>query len=228
MKKTVIIIICIASLMLLCSCESAFMKSVYAVLGIDDHDYEGEAVINTPDLQSDEVKALSDTAKILAYGKDVLPFDSFSDEADGYVDIVLDYLASVFYSKYSSDKDLLERFSEDYPELNLSLLIPRSDYENTVYRCFGGSKKAVVRSTAMFSYLAKTDAFMLVGQIPVSDASVRVMTAEETENTYRLSVSFSRDGQNTGIYDLIFRKRAEGEPYIWRVTKTNKVFSLGD
>lgn len=228
MKKTVLIILLAAALLFLCSCESGFMKSVYAVLGIDDHDYAGEPAINSPDLQSEEIRALAETAKVLAYGKDVVPFDSFSDAADEYVDIVLEYLSSVLFSKYSSDKELLERFSEDYPELNLSLLIPRSDYENTVYRCFGGNKKAVVKSSAMYSYLSKTDAFMLIGQMPVSDASVRVMTAEETENTYRLSVSFSKDGQNTGVYDIIFRKRAEGEPYIWRVTKTSKVFSLGD
>ena len=228
MKKTVISILMISVMLFLSSCGSELMKSIRSMLGIDDHDYLSEPEISEPDIQSEEIKALADTAKILAYGKEIVPFSSFADAADGYVDTVLNYLASVFYSKYSSDKALLQRFSEDYPDLSLSILIPRDDYENTVYRCFGGSRKAVVRSTAIYTYLSKTDAFMLVGQIPVYDVSVRVLNAVETENTYRLSVNFSRDGQNTGVYDLIFRKRAGDDAYIWRVTKSSRVYSVGD
>ena len=228
MKKTIVSIICILALLFLSSCESGFAKSVRSMLGIDDHDYASEPVVDTPDRQSDTIKNLADTAKILAYSRNIIPFVSFSDAADGYVDAVLNYLATVYYTKYSSNKALLQRFSEDYPDLSLSILIPREDYENTVYRFFGGSRKAVVKSTAIYSYLPKTDAFMLVGQVPVSDVSVRVLSAEETENTYRLSVNFSRDGQNTDVYDLIFRKRGEDDAYIWRVTKSSKVYSIGD
>ncbi len=225
MKKFVCLL-CIAAMLTLVSCGE-LVKNINAVLGIDDHDYAAEPATGSPDVQSDAVKALAETAKVIAYGSEILPFDSFSDVSDSYLDVVLNYLSSAYYPKYSSDKELLQRFSDEYPELNLSLLIPAEDYENTVYRCFGGNKKAIVRSTAMYSYLNRINAFMLVGQAPVSDVSVRVLSAEETENTYRLSVSFSRDGKNSDAYDLIFRKRGEDDAYIWRAVKSNKVFPLG-
>ncbi|MBQ3869955.1 MAG: hypothetical protein II777_05345 [Clostridia bacterium] len=224
--KKIICLLCIAAVLTLSSCGE-LAKSINSILGVDDHDYAAEEAIGKPDLQGDAVKALSETAKALAYGAEIIPFSSFADVSDAYIDVVLNYLSSAYYSKYSSDRALLERFSEEYPELSLSLLIPAGDYENTVYRFFGGNKKAAVKSTAMYSYLGKIDAFMLVGQTPVSDVSVRALSAEETENTYRLSVSFSRDGRNSDVYEIIFRKRGEDEAYIWRFVKSNKVYPLG-
>ena len=223
MKRYTAFILVICTLFL-CSCQGAFYDSVCTVLGIDNTDYSAEETIAFLPADDENVKFLSDCAKIVCFGDRIITFDSFSDVADDYVDIVLNYLAGTFYSRYSADKDMMDRFSTEYPELNINALIPLSDYENTVYTYFGGKRKATVRSTAMYSYLDKISAFVLMGQTPDHDVDRTVHEASETEHTYKLTVSFKKDGVFAGVYEFIFLKREEGDPYIWRFSTSSKVF----
>ena len=150
MKKFTVISLVICTLFL-CSCHNKIYDDICAVFGIDNTDYAGEEIIADLPLDDENVRFLSSAAKIVCFGDGVITFDSFSDVAADYVDVVLNYLSGTYYSKYSADKSMMEKFSKAYPELSINALIPLSDYENTVYTYFGGKRKATVRSTAMYS-----------------------------------------------------------------------------
>ncbi|MBQ7700336.1 MAG: hypothetical protein IJT49_08360 [Clostridia bacterium] len=225
MKRIIIFVLIICSVFL-CSCQSSIYDNICAVLGIDNTDYESEAVTAALPIDDENVRFLSSAAKIVCFGDDIITFDSFSDVSGDYVDVVLNYLTGTFYSKYSADKNMMEKFSSKYPELNINTLIPCSDYENTVYTYFGGKRKATVKSTAMYSYLDKIDAFVLVGQVPGYSIDCTVHEAEETEHTYRLTVSFIKNGASAGVYEIIFVKRESGDPYIWRLHTSSKVYAI--
>ncbi len=225
MKKVISFIIIISTLFL-CSCRGGLYDSVCALLGIDNTDYAKEAVISDIGPDGEYAVYLANLSCIVCYGDGIITFDSFSDRSVDYIDVVLNYLAGTFYSRYSADKAMFDKFSKEYPELNVNALIPLSDYENTVYTYFGGTRKAPVRSTAMYSYLDKIDAFVLVGQTPDHDIGYIIREAAETENTYRLTLDFIKNNVSAGTYDVIFRKRDEGEPYIWRLSVSNKVYAV--
>lgn len=218
MKKIILFILIIITLFL-CSCDG-----LYKALGIDKNDYSKEAVTAVLATDDELTDKLARSACIVCYGDGIVAFDSFQDKADKYIDTVLNYLVGTFYTRYSADRDMMEKFSAAYPELNINALIPVKDYENTVYAHFGGTRKAVVRSTAMYTYLDKIDAFILVGKAPDQTVDYTVREAGETENTYRLTLTFRRGGVSAGTYDVIFRKRSEGDPYIWRLSVSSKVY----
>ncbi len=224
MKKIIIYILLISSLFL-CSCQGSFADGFYRILGIDNTDYSAEAAIAVLDLSDETAEKLAKASTIICFGDNIETFESFSEKADKYIDITLNYLAGSYYSRYSADKVMMEKFSENYPELNMNALIPLADYENTVYTYFGGGRKAVVKSTAMYSYLDRINAFVLVGQTPDYDIEYTLHYAEETENTYRLTVSYTRSNVQAGTYDIVFRKRDGGDPYIWRLSVSSKVYS---
>ena len=224
MKKIIAIYILFTTLFL-CSCQGGFYDGVCRILGIDNTDYSAEEAVSAYAADDELAVSLANAASIVCYGDSVITFDSFSDVASDYVDITLNYLAGTFYSRYSADKAMLTKFSAEYPELNVNALIPLSDYENTVYTYFGGTRKATVKSTAMYSYLDKIDAFVLVGQTPDYDIEYIIHEVKETENTYRLTVSFTKNNVFSGTYDFIFKKRDGGEPYIWRLSVSSKVYA---
>ena len=223
MKKIFAFIIIISTLFL-CSCQGGLYDSVCAMLGIDNTDYAKEDVISELEVDGEYAEYLAGLSTIVCYGDGIITFDSYADKSVEYIDVVLNYLAGTFYSRYSADKAMFDKFSAEYPELNVNALIPLSDYEKTVYTYFGGTRKAPVRSTAMYSYLDKIDAFVLVGQTPDRDIGYIIREAAETENTYRLTLDFIKSNASAGTYDVIFRKRDEGEPYIWRLSVSNKVY----
>ena len=218
MKKIILYII-IAAELFLCSCGR-----LYSALGIDKKDYSKEAVTATIMDDDQLIARLAQSACIVCFGDSIITFDSFRDRADAYVDVVLNYLAGTFYSRYSADRAMMDKFSREYPELHVNALIPVKDYENTVYTYFGGTRKATVRSTAMYTYLDRIDAFILVGRAPDITADCTVHEAEETENTYRLTVTFTKNNVSAGTYDVIFRKRGDGDPYIWRLSASSKKY----
>ena len=223
--KKIIVIILILNTLLLCSCQKSIYDTVCGWFGIDNTDYAAEEATAVLQADDETVRFLADFSKIVCFSDRIITFDSFADVSGDYINVVLNYLTSTFYSKYSADKNMMEKFSEAYPELNINTLIPLSDYENTVYTYFGGKRKAAVKSTAMYSYLDKISAFILIGHTPEYDIDCTVHEAEETENTYRLTVSFTKNNVSAGVYEIVFLKREGGDPYIWRIRTSSKVFS---
>lgn len=225
MKKISLIATALALSLLLCSCDVSPLDYIYSILGIDNTDYYAEEVISLPDADSIEIKRLAETARILAYGDEIITFDNFGSVKEKYLDIVLNYLGGEFYAKYSADTEMMDKLSEFYPELTVNTLIPRDDYENTVYTYFGGSRRAAVASSTTYSYLDKIDAFLLTGTVDQPEVSCHVVYAEETEHTYRLDLYFFEGGERSKDYEVVFMKRESGEAYIYRVSESNIIIA---
>lgn len=225
MKKALLTSALLSLCLLLTSCDASPLDYIYSVLGVDNTDYYGEEVINILDTDDETVKKLAESAVILASGEEIVTFESFKHVKEEYFDTVLDYLAGKYYARYSADTEMMELFSENYPELTVSTLIPQEDYENTVYTFFGGGRKALITSSARYTYLDKIDAFMLVGTLDSPDVTCRAVYAEETEHTYRIIASFFENGDTSEEYEIVFMKRESGEPYIYRVTESNRIIA---
>ena len=225
MKKTKKITKLILPLLLcitLCSCSGG----ISAILGIDNTDYGAEAVIASLDNTGTVAQQLSSVCSILTFGTgDIICFDNFKSVADEYSDTVLDYLAGTHFEKYSADDKMFSALAENYPELSVNTLIPSYDFENTVYRFFGGDVHLKNKNTSRFSYLDKINAYILTGKLTSAYTSVEIVNLEETENTYKAIVRFSGNNfEYSDDYFIIFRKRAENEiPYIYSVSVNESI-----
>lgn len=223
MKKITVTVLLLCFCLCLCGCSGGLSDYVYSLLGIDNTDYSAEPVISQLELSSPEVSELSSCACILCWGDEIICFDDFSSVASDYVDIVLNYLAGTYYSKYSADEELMNEFSKYYPELSVNTLIPQKDYENAVYTAFGGKKKAVNGSTASYTYLDKIDAYLLTSRLDASNVTCVVYEASETEHTYRITAAFFENGETSAKYDILFLKREKGSAYMLSVKLSSKI-----
>ena len=217
--KTIFILLIIAQLT---SCSGG----ISGLLGIDNADYSAEAVIASLDGKGEIAQQLSSVCSVLTFGTgEIICFDDFKSVSDKYSDTVLDYLAGTHFEKYSADDKMFSALAENYPELSVNTLIPSYDYENTVYRFFGGDIHLKNKNTSRFSYLDKINAYILTGKLTSVYTSVEIVSLSETENTYRAVVRFSQNGiAYPDDYFIIFRKRAENEiPYIYSVSVNESI-----
>lgn len=221
-SKTLKILLILSLLASLTSCANG----ISGLLGIDNTDYGAEEVISSLDKKGEIAQQLSSVCSVLTFGTgEIICFDSFKAVAEEYSDTVLDYLAGTHFEKYSADDKMFSALAENYPELSVNTLIPAYDYENTVYRFFGGDIHLKNKNTSRFSYLDKINAYILTGKLTSVYTSVEIVNLEETANTYRAVVRFSQNGiAYTDDYFIIFRKRAENEiPYIYSVSVNESI-----
>lgn len=221
-KISKILIIILTVILTFSSCSGG----ISSLFGIDNTDYSNEAVVNTLDTSCETAQQLESVCSVLTFGTgDIICFSNFKDVWRQYSDTVLCYLAGTYFEKYSADDEMFTQLAENYPELSVNTLIPASDFENTVYRLFGGDTHMRHESTSRFSYLDKINAYISTGKISSDYIDVRILTLDETENTYRATVRFSNNGFAFPTdYSVIFKKRADDEiPYIYSVSESESV-----
>ncbi len=165
----------------------------------------------------DILSAVCSVCECLGYSESIPCFDDWADVSEEYSLIILDYLATRYYTKYSADSKLFAALAEHYPTLSVSTMIPASDLENAVYRSFGGYERVTHKTLPEYSYLTKINAYLSVGNRDIQHSALSVLSCDETEDTYRLRASF----ENKGIYDIILVKRKDGDPYIISVQALN-------
>lgn len=203
---------------MMCSCSD--------ILGIDNSDYAMESALNTHSPDSDISETLKKICTVLTFcPAQTVCFDTWQDVSAEYVDIVLEYLAGTYFEKYSANGKMFDLLAEKYPELTINTLIPAEDLSNTVYEFFGGDIHIKHKDTAQFTYLDKINAYILTGRLSFDYTAVQMIHIEETDNTYRATVRFSRNGTSfDNDYSIIFRKRDDGRaPYIHSVNVSNTV-----
>lgn len=222
-KGSICFFLIIFSLLSLSSC--ALRNGIYRLLGIDSEDYTLQAVTGRIDLSSDDedeaelIRTLVDEAEHLLCGEEIKCFKGRGDLGSSYYDSVLDCMAHKNYSKYSADGELFARLNEYYPELNVNTLIPAEDYENTLYRIFGGGTKVKHGSTYRYTYLEKINAYLLTGKQKEFNIKVAPISVEVTKDTYRMRASLMTDGTEGREYTIVYRMRQEKEPYIYALTE---------
>ena len=211
MKRIAGALLLLALLFSLASCRA--LGEMSRAIGFGDPDYSDETVIREVPIDGEIASEISSMIKMLSIDSVKLP--EFSNTKDAITlchDSLLNYMLYTDYAKYAGNPDLLAGVDEEYPDLAVSQIIPASEFESMMYRCFGGTVKISHGDTRAFKYLSRVAAYIPVGH-PISDAyDVTLTKIEETRNTYRVSFECS-NGKRTMRYFSTLVKREDGTIY---------------
>ncbi|MBQ7171831.1 MAG: hypothetical protein IJR89_06110 [Clostridia bacterium] len=213
MKKAIRLALCCLLAFFLVSC-SAFSDPSPA-----------QTVENEPVLAvlSDEADASLACRKILEMiASDALVFAEFDDPrsaADGCRDRILASLLATGYSKYTGNTEKIAAAERMYPKLRISMVIPATDFENTVYTSFGGSKSVYHRDGNAFFYLTKIGGYTLSGQAPAGADRVVLLSVRETEHGYLADFYAEKGIRSSPLYTGVFVKREDASVYLARIRR---------
>lgn len=214
MKRFLTFVLCVSLVLSLSSC------GLYDLLGIDTHDYGSENSIATVDKNGEIANEIIDMILIMVQNTPHLKeFDNPADAAELYRDGILCSILERNYAKYNANIDLIERTRELYPTYEITTVIPAVDFESTVYRYFGGTASVGNRSTDLFTYLDKVDAYVSVGIGVDNSAEIEFLELYETENTYVCTFTSSMNETVAGPYRLVLMKREDGTFYMRSLEK---------
>ena len=120
-------LVCAMAALSSCSVKNEFL----ATLGFDTHDYEGEAVIQTYDGESEKAEEMREMIRTLSVNSPYIPtFDGSKDAVSKCRDSLLNYMLNTQYTKYTGNLDLLDKAIEEYPYLKVATVIPAEDFED--------------------------------------------------------------------------------------------------
>ena len=212
MRRTLSLISVILCALVLSSCS--LRDALLSAMGFDTYDYEGEDVLSVVSPESAEARNLCEMVRILSVNNPMLPeFESAGEAVDECRDAILNYLLCTGFSMYMGNTELIEEAEEKYPELRLITVIPAEDFENFVYTYFGGNAKVTNKSSELFTYLDKAEAYTAVTEPIESEISVNVVLCEKTEKTYRLKFRCSHGEAVSPVYRALIVRRPDGSAY---------------
>ncbi|MBQ7599917.1 MAG: hypothetical protein IJU57_04485 [Clostridia bacterium] len=197
-------------------------------LGYDTYDYLNEKVTAVLSPEGEEAGICRDVIRVLITGSGYLKtFENMGEAIEYYSDSVLTYMLENSYSKYSGNSELLKKAAEQYPELGITVLIPVSEYENTMYRFFGGDVKIINRDREKFMYLSRINAYTTMFQPEFSNLKADIIYISETERTYRVRFRAVAADEWDGIvypeYFALIIKRNDGTYYIKKLLEGTAV-----
>ena len=188
---------------------------IRSVFGLDTVNYESERAERALEEDEEITASLCDTLGILfADSTDLTPFQNTAQAVKYYRDEILNRMLCENYSLYVGNSELLRGSADDTPYATLRTLIPESDFENTVYRYFGGTS-VKHGSGEIFTHLARSNAYSSPVQPRESTLCLQMQNAEETEHTYRLSFTLSDGAETSRPYTAVFVKRDNGTVYLY-------------
>lgn len=200
----------------LCGC------GLYDLLGIDTHDYSAEESISTLETDGEVAAAIEEMICIMVQNTPYLSeFNNPSDAAELYRNGVLCRILESNYAKYNGNIELITEARELYPTLHITTVIPAVDFEGTVYRYFGGTASVGNRSTDLFTYLDKVDAYVSMGIGVDNSAKIEFSEIYETQNTYVATFTNSMNETVAGPYRLLLMKREDGTFYMKSLSENN-------
>lgn len=214
-RVAVVLTLALLSCIFLVSCmASANVLWVRALLGFDVTDYEGEETVATHTGDGELALELCEMVHILSDDRGVYlsSFHDTEEAVDQYRDAILGYMLRNNYSRYTGNRAELDRAEQAYPQMTVTTLIPQSDFENTVYRYFGGTT-VKNKSGSLYSYLKKADCYTAPVSVSPRDVEIDVQSLEETEHTYRMRFVLSEGEETSGVYTAVFVKRDDGSCY---------------
>lgn len=199
----------------LSACSGGVYQSLMSALGFDMNDYEGEGAIRV--IGSDD-EAYSGIVKMIGIltidSAHIGTFESPREAAAANRDAILNYMLSTGYAGYSGNSELLARASEEYPQYNITTLIPEGDLASTVYRWFGGDSSVLHEDSLRYIYLSRVNAYTTTGQpLPVTVA-VRINNCVETEHTYRVFFVLTDENGESASYSAMIMKREDETMYM--------------
>ena len=209
-----LIAVLLCSVFLVSCMASANVTWVRAMLGYDVTDYEAEETVTLLSASDDRVGELCSMVDILSAerGISLEEFSNTSEAVSLYRDAILGYMLRGNYSRYTGNRDEMERVNAAYPQMQFSTVIPASDFENTVFRYFGGVS-VKNESGELYSYLKRAQCYTAPMQTRATGTELDVQSLEETANTYRMRFTLSDGTECSGIYTAVFLKRDDGTCY---------------
>lgn len=193
-------------------------------LGFDTYDYMSEEITQIHEPDSDKAAELEDLLDILITDSPQLTtFESMGDAIKAYRDAVLSYMLETGYSKYSGNTELINKAAKDYPGYNITQIIPESEFETTMYRCFGGSVKITHADGVKFKYLSGVGAY--ISSIAPEDSGYmpEISYLAETEKTYRIRFCVVSEEIKSDEYFALVIKREDGTLYIKKLLNSSDV-----
>lgn len=193
-------------------------------LGFDTYDYMSEKVVVTHAADSETAEVLESFLQILITDSPYLAtFENMSDAIRLYRDAVLTYMLDTGYAKYSGNTELLAKAEQEYPEYNITQIIPESEFEATMYRCFGGNVMLTHRDGERFKYLSKVGAYISPVTPTSSGLTADITALSETDKTYRVHFKVVGDDISSEEYFALVIKREDGTLYIKKLMEGSAI-----
>ena len=213
------ILLLILSSVLLVSCVAGPNALwIRGLFGLDVNDYFAEEPQRQ--LQPDGTVAaiLTNMVTILVSDSIYLtPFSGTSEAVRIYRDAILNDMLRDDYSRYTGNREALDAVERAYPYLSAATLISKNDFENVVYRYFGGTTVSH-RGTEVFSFLSRAGYYTSPMQAQECTVDVNILSLYETEHTYRMQFVLTANGDASNVYTAVFVKRTDGSCY-WKALR---------
>lgn len=191
---------------------------IRGLFGLDVNDYFSEAPLRQ--LQPDGAVAsiLANTVTIIVSDSIHLsPFSGTNEAVRIYRDAILNDMLRDDYSRYTGNRESLDAVSKAYPYLCAATLISKKDFENVVFRFFGGTSVSH-RDGNAFSYLSRAGYYTSPLQARDCTADVNILELYETEHTYRMQFTLTANEETSEVYTAVFVKRDDGSCY-WKALR---------
>lgn len=191
---------------------------IRGLLGLDVNDYLSEAPLRQ--LQSNGAIAthLSNIVTIVVSDSIHLsPFSGTGEAVNLYRDEILNDMLRDDYSRYTGNRQAIDAVASTQPYLSSATLISKNDFENVVFRYFGGTS-VKHRSGNAFSYLSRAGYYTSPLQARECYAEVNILELCETEHTYRMQFVLTANGETSDVYTAVFVKRNDGSCY-WKALR---------
>lgn len=217
-KWTLAILLLLTAVFLVSCVAGSNPLWIRSMFGIDAANYRQETAEATLATDGQTAEELCDVLGVLLSGSlELQPFQSTAQAVKYYRDAVLNDMLRDHYSAYTGNTALLSAAEAAYPHTVLSTLIPKADFENAVYRVFGGT--AVRHASGnVFSYLARSNAYTAPLQAWEITVGVEVRILVETAHTYRMEFVLFNGTEESAVYTAVFVKREDGNPYIYSLS----------
>lgn len=181
-------------------------------------EYSEESVKRILPTDGEVAERLSEMVQMLTVNSPILPeFEDIGEAMEKCRDSVLFYMLTENYGKYTGDIEKLDAAVAEYPQMQITNLIPAREFEETVYTSFGGTKKISNESGRLFVYLDRVAAYTSVTMLDSDPVDVKIIELAETENTYRMRLRCSADDVESPEYRMIFVKREDDTAYFYSV-----------
>ena len=213
-----ILLLALSSVLLVSCMAGPNALWIRGLFGLDVNDYFSEAPLRQ--LQPDGATAslLSNMVGIIVSDSIRLtPFSGTGEAVRIYRDAILNDMLRDDYSRYTGNRQAIEDVSRTNPYLSTATLIAKEDFENVVFRYFGGTSVSH-KSGDAFSYLSRAGYYTSPLQARECVAEVTILELYETEHTFRMQFILTANGENSDVYTAVFVKRGDGSCY-WKALR---------
>ncbi len=202
MKKIFILLTVFLGLFALCACSAS-----------GENAYIAEDVVASVEKGSETWTEIEDMLRMLAVDSANIPeFDGAKEATRLFRDSLLNYMCCSSYRKYAGNSQILDKINEENPGIDATSAVSAAEFEHSMYRVFGGNVKIVHESTELFTYLKGSSVYVPITAPIEGGVDFELVSASETENTYRLEFVTEADEYSASYFALLM-KREDGTCY---------------